>query len=146
MNFEEYEQKYQTVYAEFAQIVRNILEMAITGSPGVPRPQSIQQRAKEAGHLRPKLEARGLLDSPNIETEIKDLAGVRLIFYTNTDVEQFLNSRLIPANFDIDWDETRIHHPTKENANQRYQAIHYTVRLNEARTALPEYAKFEALR
>ena len=96
--------------------------------------------------MKPKLEARGLLESSSIEDEIKDLAGARLIFYTNTDVEQFLNSRLILENFEVHWDQTRIHHPTDENANQRYQAIHYTVSLNEARTTLVEYAKFKGLR
>ncbi len=146
MNFEEYRNSYQQLYAEFAGIVRDILEKAINGAEGVPRPQSIQCRAKEATHLKPKLEARGLFDSSSMEDEIKDLAGARLIFYTNTDVERFLNSRLILENFEVHWDQTRIHHPTEENANQRYQAIHYTVSLNEARTALVEYAKFKGLR
>jgi ppGpp synthetase/RelA/SpoT-type nucleotidyltranferase len=40
-------------------------------------------------------------------------------------------------------DETRVHHPTDENARQRYRAIHYTVSsLNPKRLALPEYAAF----
>jgi ppGpp synthetase/RelA/SpoT-type nucleotidyltranferase len=146
MNFDDYEKKYEALYAEYAGVVREILGKAITGARGVPRPQSIQCRAKEASHLKPKLEARGLLESSTIEEEIKDLAGARLIFYTNTDVEQFLNSRLIPKNFEVQWDQTRIHHPTKENANQRYQAIHYTVSLNDARIGLAEYAKFKGLR
>jgi ppGpp synthetase/RelA/SpoT-type nucleotidyltranferase len=146
MNFDEYQGKGEARYAEFACIVRDILEKAINRAEGVPRPQSIQCRAKEASHLKPKLEARGLLQSSSVEYEIKDLAGVRLIFYTNTDADRFLNSRLIPENFAVDWDHTRIHHPTEENANQRYQAIHYTVSLNESRTALAEYAKFKGLR
>jgi ppGpp synthetase/RelA/SpoT-type nucleotidyltranferase len=145
MNFDEYEKKYETRYAEFARIVRDILEKAINGAEGIPRPQSIQCRAKETSHLKPKLEARGLLESSAIEDEIKDLAGARLIFYTNTDVESFLNSRLIPENFEVHWDQTRIHHPTEENANQRYRAIHYTVSLNKTRSALAEYAKFKGL-
>src|SRR5690349_3129331 len=143
MNFDEYEKNYETRYAEFARIVMDILEKAINGAAGVPRPQSIQCRAKEASHLKPKLEARGLLASSSIEDEIKALAGVRLIFYTNPDVDRFLNSRLIPDNSEVHWDETRIHHPTEETANQRYQAIHYTVSLNKTRSALAEYAKFE---
>jgi ppGpp synthetase/RelA/SpoT-type nucleotidyltranferase len=146
MNFDDYEKKYETLYAEHARVVREILEKSIAGAEGVPRPQSVQCRAKEASHLKPKLVARGLLESSTIEEEIKDLAGVRLIFYTNTEVERFLNSRLIPENFEVQWDQTRIHHPTDENANQRYQAIHYTVTLNDMRTGLAEYAKFKGLR
>jgi ppGpp synthetase/RelA/SpoT-type nucleotidyltranferase len=116
---DEYEKKYQTRYAEFAGVVRDILEKAINGAEGVPRPQSIKSRAKEASHLKPKLGDRGLLESSSVEDEIKDLAGVRLIFYTNTDVERFLNSRHITENFEVHWNQTRIHHPTKENAYQR---------------------------
>src|SRR5262249_21173579 len=43
-------------------------------------------------------------------------------------------------------DATRIHHPTAENAERRYRAIHYTVRLKEDRANLPEYSKFKWLR
>jgi ppGpp synthetase/RelA/SpoT-type nucleotidyltranferase len=77
MNFDEYEKKYQTWYAEFASVAREILEKAINATESIPRPQSIQYRAKEASYLKPKLEARMLLESPSIEDEIKDLAGVR---------------------------------------------------------------------
>jgi ppGpp synthetase/RelA/SpoT-type nucleotidyltranferase len=146
MNFDEYEKRYETQYAEFARVVRDILEKAVNGTEGVPRPQSIQCRAKEASRLKAKLEDRGLLDSSCIEDEIRDLAGARLIFYTNTEVDSFRNSPLIPENFEVHWGQTRIHYPTEENANQRYQAMHYTVSLNEARTALVEYAKFKGLR
>ena len=146
MNVDDYEKKYEAIYTEFAGVVRSIWEKAIEGSSDVPRPQSIQCRAKAASHLKPKLRDRGILDSQTIESQIKDLAGARLIFYTNTDVDRFLNSRLIPDNFEVQWDETRIHHPTEENAKQRYQAIHYTVCLSSARSALAEYAKYSGMR
>ena len=146
MNILEYEIKYELLYAEFAGVVKYVLDKAIAANSDAPRPQSIQSRAKMASHLRPKLQDRGLLDSQSIETQIKDLAGARLIFYTNADVELFLNSRLIPNNFDVRWDETKIHHPTEENAQRRYRAIHYTVCLNSERTALPEYEKFKGIR
>lgn len=146
MNITEYETRCELLYAEFAGVVKYVLEKAIAATSDAPRPQSIQSRAKMAAHLRPKLRDRGLLDSQSIETQIKDLAGARLVFYTNTDVDRFVNSRLIPNSFEVQWDETRIHHPTEENAQQRYRAIHYTVCLNSERTVLPEYAKFKGLR
>jgi ppGpp synthetase/RelA/SpoT-type nucleotidyltranferase len=146
VNFEDYERRHQAAYAEFAAVVRDIFLKAIAATDGVSPPQSIQCRAKEAARLKPKLQDRGLLDSQLIETEIKDLAGIRLIFYTNTDVDRFLNSQLISDNFDVDWEETRIHHPVGEDTRQRYQAIHYTVRLNRARLDLAEYAKFSGMR
>lgn len=145
MNLTRYGQTGQTLYGDFAAIVKFILEEAITAT-GNPQPQSIQCRAKSAASLKLKLEAQGLLDSDSIEKHVRDLAGVRLIFYTNTDVNRFLNAGLIPQGFEVDWEETRIHHPTSENAQQRYQAIHYTVYLSEERTALPEYAKFKGMR
>jgi ppGpp synthetase/RelA/SpoT-type nucleotidyltranferase len=141
MRLDDYEKKYAAIYADFAAAIRFILEKAIGESDGVPRPQSIQCRAKSAASLRPKLQDRGLLESQSIETEIKDLAGARLIFYTNTDVDRFLNSRLIFDNFEIDREATKIHHPIKENKDVRYRAIHYTVRMSEDRSKLPEYAR-----
>jgi ppGpp synthetase/RelA/SpoT-type nucleotidyltranferase len=146
MTFDEYEKRYAVLYAEYANVVKFILEKAIDEASDVPRPQSIQSRAKESGSLKRKLIERGLLESDAIETEIKDFAGARLIFYTNTDVDRFLNSRLIPKNFAIDYDATKIHHPVKENEGLRYQAIHYTVGLSDERLVLPEYAKFKGIR
>ena len=78
MNFDEYESRYETTYAELAEIVKTILETAIVGTGGVPRPQSIQFRAKSAPSLKGKLQARHLLDSPAIENEIKDTLGDKL--------------------------------------------------------------------
>ncbi|MHB8380755.1 MAG: hypothetical protein ACYDC3_00235, partial [Candidatus Binataceae bacterium] len=68
-----------------------------------------------------------------------------MIFYTNTDVDRFLNSQLILENFQIEPDATRIHHPTKENEERRYRAIHYAVRLKDDRAKLPEYSKFQGM-
>lgn len=146
MRLEEYEKRHAALYTEFASIVRFVLEKAISEAAGVPRPQSVQSRAKDPVSLERKLRERGLLKSSAIENEIRDLAGARLIFYTNTDVDRFINSQLIPTNFAIDYGATKIHHPVEENEGLRYRAIHYTVSLSEERLALPEYARFKGLR
>ena len=145
MNLEDYEREHYLRYAEFAETVMVIVEKAIQASD-LPRPQSIQHRAKSPKRLKDRLEESGKLHSDNIENERRDLAGVRIIFYTNMDVERFLTSRLIFENFEIERDATRIHHPTEENEQRRYRAIHYTVRLKEDRDKLPEYSKFKGLR
>lgn len=145
MDLVQYEQMGQTLYGDFAGIVRSVVEQAIAAAD-VPRPQSIQFRAKSVVSLRPKLEAQGLLGSDSIEKQIKDLAGARLIFYTNTDVDRFISSGLIQHEFEVDWKETRIHYPISENAERRYQGIHYTVYLSADRIALPEYARLKGLR
>ncbi len=146
MKFDDYEKTYVSTYTEFAEVVRFILKDAIAKTEGLPRLQSTKARGKEVTSLKFKLEERGLLASERIESEMKDLAGVRLIFYTNTDIDRFLRSSLIPDTFDVDWKETRIHHPTDENDQQRYQAIHYTVLLSTKHAALPEYKKFKGMR
>jgi ppGpp synthetase/RelA/SpoT-type nucleotidyltranferase len=88
------------------------------------------------------------LESQTIETELKDLAGCRLFFYTNTDVDRFLNSRLISENFKIDFDGSKIHHAVGKDrpAEELYFAIHYLVSLKDDRLALPEYRKYRGLR
>ena len=125
--------------------VQLILDKAIEVSD-VPRPQSVQQRAKSLKSLKDRLEEGGKLDSGNIENDRRDLAGARIIFYTNTDVDRFLSSRLLFDNFEIERDAIRIHHPIKENEERRYRAIHYTVRLKDDRAKLPEYSKFQGMR
>jgi ppGpp synthetase/RelA/SpoT-type nucleotidyltranferase len=146
MKIDDYENSYVSTYTEFAEVVRFLLKDAIAKTEGIPRLQSTKSRGKEVTSLKLKLAERGLLASERIESETKDLAGVRLIFYTNTDIDRFLNSGLIPYTYDVDWKETRIHHPTDDNDQQRYQAIHYTVSLSEQHTALPEYKKFKGMR
>jgi hypothetical protein len=56
MNLAEYEKKYFAVYAAFAEVVKLILEKAIAGS-SLPRPQSIQNRAKSVSMLPDRHEA-----------------------------------------------------------------------------------------
>jgi ppGpp synthetase/RelA/SpoT-type nucleotidyltranferase len=144
MRFERYEQE-RALYVEFVAIVRLILEQTVA-TMGAPQPQSIQGRAKTVTSLKKKLADRGLLESDWIERQIKHLAGIRVIFSTNSDVDRFLNSRLIPMSFEVDWEEARTHHPTAENVQRRYQAFHYTVYLSSDRTRLPEYARFKGMR
>ena len=81
-----------------------------------------------------------------IEGEIKDLAGCRLILYTNADVERFLHSRAIFDNFEIDQDRTKFHYPASVDATEGlFISYNYVVRLKDNRTALPEYADLAGL-
>ncbi len=148
MNIDDYENRLESRYREFAAAVEAVLKKAIADAAdqGIPRLQSIQSRAKEARSLRLKLEKFGKLASDKIEADVKDLAGVRLIFYTDTDVDRFLASRLIPELFEVEWRETKVHHPNPENDNTPYQAVHYVVRLGPEILAKPQYAPFAGLR
>ena len=146
MNLNDYEKKYFSTYEAFAETVRFILEKALLAAENLPRPQSVQCRAKGIESLRRRLAEAGKLDTQTLELDRRDLAGARLIFYTNNDVDRFLASPLIRENFEIEEDSTKIHHPTPENKGARYRAVHYTVRLREDRIRLPEYARFAGLR
>ena len=146
MNLNDYEKKYFSIYEAFAETVRFILEKALLAAENLPRPQSVQCRAKGIESLRRRLAEAGKLDTQTLELDRRDLAGARLIFYTNNDVDRFLASPLIRENFEIEEDSTKIHHPTPENKGARYRAVHYTVRLREDRIRLPEYARFAGLR
>lgn len=117
MTLEEYlrDQRARARYEDFAATVRSILDAALRARPDLARPQHKQDRAKSEASLRRKLEERGLLASTTIEAEIKDLAGCRLVFYTNTDANRFLQSRIIFDNFKIDQDNTRIHYLVGED-------------------------------
>jgi len=145
MRFQDYEGGNVALYREFSGTVRDILEKAIAAAD-LPRPQSMQCREKDPQKLKARLQEQDALQSDSIETLRRDLAGARVIFYTNTDVDRFIGSRLISDNFEVEEDGIRIHHPMKENDERQYRGIHYTIRLKQDRTNLPEYAKFKGLR
>ncbi|HXF88119.1 MAG TPA: RelA/SpoT domain-containing protein [Xanthobacteraceae bacterium] len=148
MNYDEYIRERHVLYESFAGTVAAILRAAIDASEQDFRVQQISFRAKSSTSLRRKLTERGLLDSSVIETELKDLAGCRIVFYTNTDIDRFLNARLIFENFKVDFDGSKIHHTVGADrpAEDLYFAIHYLVSLTDERLALPEYRKFRGLR
>lgn len=146
MNLNDYETKHSAIYQAFAETVRFILKKAFLTAESLPRPQSIQYRAKEIESLRRRLTEEGKLSTQALELDRRDLAGARIIFYTNNDVNRFIQSSLIQDNFEVEPDSTKIHHPTPENQGEQYRGIHYTVRLREDRIRLPEYAQFADLR
>ena len=141
-----YEQAGRATYSGLAEVVSKILAAAVEADQ-LPHPQQIQHRAKEVLSLRKKLAKAGATEADEIEPHAKDLAGVRLIFYTNSDVSKFQSSGVLRDNFEIDWDRTKIHHPTADNApaSELFVSNNYVVRLKDGRAALPEYAPFAGL-
>jgi ppGpp synthetase/RelA/SpoT-type nucleotidyltranferase len=115
--------------------------------PQTFRLQQVQQRAKNPESLRKKLEDRGILTTASLEDDIKDLAGCRLIFYTNADISRFLQSAIIYDNFEVNWDRTKIHHPVpgQTEPDNLFISNNYVLKLKSDRTALPEYARFAGL-
>ncbi len=146
MDLETYEKSVRLAYAALADVVADILAAAIR-QHGDLRLQHIQRRAKAPASLRRKLEKQGALDSPEIEAAAKDLAGVRVILYTNADVTRLLSSSIIRDNFDVDWNRTKFHHPPQdpEDAAELFISNNYVVTLKDERTQLPEYARFAGM-
>jgi ppGpp synthetase/RelA/SpoT-type nucleotidyltranferase len=127
--------------------VASILGAAIRAHPGMFRLKQVQHRAKNPESLEKKLEDRDLLSTTTLETDIKDLAGCRLIFYTNSDVARFLQTGIIQDNFDVDWDRTKIHHPVpgKTDPDNLFISNNYVLKLKADRSVLPEYTRFSDL-
>ncbi len=146
MNLNDYETKYSAIYKAFAETVHFILKKAFLTAESLPRPQSIQYRAKEIESLRRRLAEEGKLSTQALELDRRDLAGVRIIFYTNNDVNRFIQSSLIHDNFEVEPDSTKIYHPTPEKQGEQYRGIHYTVRLCADQIRLPEHSQFAGLR
>lgn len=148
MNFTEYCRNGYSLYEEFAQQVKNLLAHALETSEDNSNFWQITYRPKSRPSLRNKLRDRQVTADQDIEAEIKDLAGCRLIFYRNDQVNAFLQSDILNEYFNIDWKETKIHQPLDDNATaeELYRAQHYIVTLKDERTKLPEFKKFAGLR
>lgn len=145
MDFETYSRSGRAEYAALADVVASILKAAVAAHPF--RLQLIQARAKDPVSLRQKLEERGQLGTTALAQDIKDLAGCRLIFYSNADVSRFQQSGILTENFDVDWDRTKIHYPVPGVGDPKSLFIsdNIVVRLKQDRTKLPEYARFAGL-
>ncbi len=146
MNFQTYNTTGHGRYAKLAEAVANILAAAIRLQPSL-KLQHIQRRAKDPSSLRRKLEKAGQLESEDIGAVAKDLAGCRLVFYTNSDVARFQSSGIMTDNFVVDWARTKIHHPSPHttDAVDLFISNNYVVRLRDERVALPEYAEFRGM-
>lgn len=143
MNIDEYERTGRRRYEQLAYVVASILEATVDSIPGLKK-QQVQHRAKDPSSLRKKLEARGALQSADITKDAKDLAGCRVIFYTNSDVRTFEHSEAIWNNFEVDWKRTKFHYPLEED-DEAFVSKNYLVSLKEPRASLPEYAHLKGL-
>lgn len=102
MKFEDYEKGRAALYSEFAEKVRDILEVAIGPSTAAPRPQSLQWRAKDRVSLKPKLAERNLLlkrgcplNQPASSKSCSRIAGSRS--HLDKDAMKRLQNLLAPA-------------------------------------------------
>ena len=146
MNLEEYKSSGRARYEKLAAVTAELLERAITAKGGY-RLQQIQDRAKTVESLSRRIEESDQLGSDEIEAHHKDLAGCRILFYTNNDVNRFVKSGLLCELFDVDRDRSKFHQPEpdQKSAAQLFQSYNYVLKLKADRTALLEYREFEGI-
>lgn len=146
MNFSEYEETERLLYKEFSKLVRRLLKPKINQTEY--NLHTIQARAKTTESLREKLIKANLLSSATIEKEIKDLAGCRIIFYLDSDVQKFMSSRIVEDIFKVITETYKVHHPKGEirSSNDFYMADHFVVELSANLLSSSEYLKFRNLR
>jgi ppGpp synthetase/RelA/SpoT-type nucleotidyltranferase len=142
MTLDEYEHTGKSLYDDFAGVVAAIMDAALRANGSI-RVQVIQKRAKASSEVKKKL--CGTLT--DIETKVKDLAGVRIVVYTNSDMARLNNSGILFENFEIVWERTKIHYPRRDGETEQSQFIgrNYVVRLKDSRVALTEYKRFAGL-
>lgn len=145
MNLEQYVRSGYSLYLDFANAVAAILESALAAANPPFHIQYIQRRAKAIESLAHKIPNRERLDPEHIEHDIKDLAGCRLIFYTNSEVDRFNASGILRANFTVDYTRTKVHHPVPGQNASEFRSTNVVLSLTEDRVKLPEYERFKGL-
>ena len=132
----------QGFYESLATIVKRILEEALKQKG--KEVHSVQARAKEPSSFGKKAALSSETDPakpkyPRPLEEITDIAGVRVITYLPTTVEEI--NQIIEAEFQI---VERFDKGAELIEEDRfgYQSIHYLVKITSQRSRLPEYAPF----
>ena len=144
MNFEEYQLTGRATYASFVDAVRTIL-VSLVDRHGFT-PHAITGRAKDPVSLKKKLAKNKIDPSWAIDEVLKDLAGCRIVFLTNSQVAAFRATGAINENFDIL--NVNEHHPVPETEtkDRLFDSTNYMAALKPDRAALPEYARFAGLK
>jgi ppGpp synthetase/RelA/SpoT-type nucleotidyltranferase len=144
MTFEEYQLGGRARYAAFVGAIQHILKAAV--DVGGMKPHAITGRAKAADSLEKKLEDRGIDPASAIDERIKDLAGCRVVFLTNGQVDAFGHAGILHENFDVL--DVNVHHavPGTESETRLFDSTNYLVQLKPERLALAEYRPFAGMR
>ena len=126
------------IYKNLANKVESIISEVLNNSN--VSYYTITSRAKEIESLSKKAKKEKYEDP---QEEIKDLAGIRIITYVKSEVNQCCEC--INPLFDIDPKHSV--DKTKELGNDKvgYRSIHYVAKLTDERLVLPEYKVFKDL-
>ncbi|MBD5481034.1 MAG: hypothetical protein HDR15_00670 [Lachnospiraceae bacterium] len=128
------------LYEDFAGQVLTILKAIIKQEYPDIKIASYSKRAKEVESLRKKLRK----DKYNENSEITDLAGVRIITYSKKDIP-FI-AAIIEKSFDVDIQNSVDKTLVLGNDKVGYRGDHFVVSFCEDRVRLPENKKFKGLK
>jgi len=125
----------QSAYKDFGKIIRKIIRTILKNNEF--RYLVVSKRTKGINSLRKKIIKDKRYQELKTITEIDDLAGCRIIFYLDKDIERFGNH--IYKEFNVIKKELKY-------SEDEYNALHLIVKLNKNRLTLTEYAKFSDLK
>ncbi|HFD2043499.1 TPA: GTP pyrophosphokinase family protein [Clostridium perfringens] len=140
-NLEELEQWYESNVFLFDDLIKKsklIIEEAIKEDEITIN--SITGRVKEKESFCDKASKDKYTDPIN---QIKDLAGLRIITYINSDVEKI--SKIIEKEFEVDKENSLDKGKLLGTDKVGYKSVHYVVKLKNERIQLTEYKKFKDL-
>lgn len=131
-------EKNRVLYQDFSKCVHDLLEKLLGRKRQVY--QSITYRVKEKASFQKKYSKKEYA-SPE---EMTDMAGVRIIAYTTSDVERICE--LIQQDFAIDEKNSGDKAKDMRSNEVGYLSVHYIVSLSDQRRQLGEYERYQDLK
>lgn len=128
------------LYEEYAEQILGILKALIQQQYPDLKIASYSKRTKDIESLKKKLRK----DKYNENSEITDLAGVRIITYSKKDIS--LIAKIIKENFDVDFPNSVNKTLTLGNDKMGYRGDHYVVLFDDNRIRMPENKRFKGLK
>jgi len=133
----EYLEKWKSIYRDFSFSVELILKTLLESSSV----QKYQTSCREKNYK--KLKKKIIQNKYSKLEQVKDLAGCRVLFYVQEDIELF--KKYLWDEFKVE--SVKLHYPfSNESKNKVYYGEHFYIKLKENRLSMPEYAKFKNLR
>ncbi len=129
--------KKQKLYSDFTMAMQSILEQLLKGYDY--KYTFVSSRAKNQVKLKEKIERKEKEGKIYKKLEdVEDLAGIRIVFYLESDRKGFLES--LNKEFG---GNAKIENEDKENG---YKATHIILSLDKKRSSLAEYKKYSGLK
>jgi len=136
---EQWYDKNKGLYEQFSQEVEEIITK-ILKKQGIPY-QSVSHRVKEKESYLNKCRKEKYA---NPIEQITDLSGIRVIAYTNVDVQRICD--ILQTEFLVDKKNSINKSQNLETDKVGYRSFHFILQLNENRIGLAEYSAYKELK